>query len=77
MIKFLLGVLAGGLIVSAIGLGCNQLKVEAQSFYPLQGPPWLEPTPQQRFQQQQHERLADAWFRQQLQRGVQPQEPCE
>ena len=67
-------------IVIAFVLGlltASALSVAAQSWYPSQGPPWLVPTPQQRFQQQQHDRLLDAWFRQQLQQGLEQKEPCE
>jgi len=66
-------------IVIAFVLGlltASALSVAAQSWYPPQGPPWLVPTPQQRFQDQQNQRLMDAWFRQQLQEGLR-HEPCD
>jgi len=62
--KVVIAFVLGFVIASAFSVAAQQV-------------PWLAPTPQQRFQQQQHDRLLDAWFRQQLQQGLEQKEPCE
>jgi hypothetical protein len=56
-------------------LVATTVSVAAQQFYPS-NPPWAEPTPQQRWNDQRTQQLFQQWMGQQLQNGLHHDDPC-